>query len=111
MFRRIHPTGATIGEFLREKVTGPLGARAFVGVRQEELADYAPVNEIKMPFLFAHSLLPKSLGSGVDYSFLEMVSIFNMFRKMAGSFGPAFKGVDTSKGMGALFNMVGFIKL
>jgi len=74
-------------------------------VRQEELADYAPVNEIKMPFLFAHSLLPKSLGSGVDYSFLEMVSIFNMFRKMAGSIGPAFKGVDTSKGMGALFNM------
>ena len=59
IFRRVHPEGSTIGrskklyflpfkiwsipgEFLRSKVSEPLNARAFVGVREEELADYEP---------------------------------------------------------------------
>ena len=107
MFRRVHPTGATIGEFLREKVSGPLGARAFVGVRQEELADYAPVNEIKMPYLFAHSLLPKALGSGVDYGPFELFSVFYEFSKLVDEFPAPYKGMDTSKGMSPFYNTVG----
>jgi len=105
LFRRIHPSGDTIGQFLRQKVSGPLGARAFVGVRQEELADYAPVNEIKMPFLFAHSLLPKALGSGVDYSPFELFSVFYEFSKLVDDFPAPYKGMDTSKGMSPFYNM------
>ena len=88
-------------------MSGPLGARAFVGVRQEELADYAPVNEIKMPFLFAHSLLPKALGSGVDYSPFELFSVFYEFSKLVDDFPAPYKGMDTSKGMSPFYNMVG----
>merc|ERR1719429_507902 len=63
IFRRVHPEGSTIGEFLRSKVSEPLNARAFVGVREEELADYEPGREIGLGFLFGNSLIPKSLGS------------------------------------------------
>ena len=110
VFRRVHPAGATIGEFLREKVSGPLGARAFVGVRQEELADYAPGKEMKMPFLFGHSLLPKALGSGVDYGPIELFSLFYEFSKLVGEFKVPMKGLDNSKGMGYFWNMVGYCR-
>jgi len=104
VFRRVHPEGATIGEFLRAKVSEPLGARAFVGVRQDELADYAPVAEIGIGFLFGNSLLPKALGSGVDFSFIELCSLFNNFRKMIGDFKPPFKEMDFNKGIGGFYN-------
>jgi len=104
IFRRAHPEGATIGEFLRARVSEPLGARAFVGVGQDELADYAPVNEIGVGFLFANSLLPNALGSGVDFNFIELVALFNNFRKMIGDFKPPFKEMDFNKGVGAFYN-------
>ena len=94
------------GEFLRARVSEPLGARAFVGVRQDELADYAPVNEIGVGFLFANSLLPNALGSGVDFNFIELVTLFNNFRKMIGDFKPPFKEMDFNKGVGAFYNQV-----
>ena len=87
---------------MRTRVTEPLGARAFVGVRQDELADYAPVNEIGVGFLFANSLLPNALGSGVDFNFIELVTLFNNFRKMIGDFKPPFKEMDFNKGVGVL---------
>ena len=94
------------GEFLRARVSEPLGARAFVGVGQDELADYAPVNEIGVGFLFANSLLPNALGSGVDFNFIELVALFNNFRKMIGDFKPPFKEMDFNKGVGAFYNQV-----
>jgi len=104
IFRRVHPDGATIGEFLRAKVSEPLGARAFVGVRQDELEDYAPVGEIGIGFLFGNSLLPKALGSGVDFGFIELCNLFNNFRKMIGDFKPPFKEMDFNKGVGSFYN-------
>ena len=35
--RRVEPEGRTIGEVLREEISEPLGARAFIGVTEEEL--------------------------------------------------------------------------
>ena len=94
------------GEFLRAKVSEPLGARAFVGVRQDELEDYAPVGEIGIGFLFGNSLLPKALGSGVDFGFIELCNLFNNFRKMIGDFKPPFKEMDSNKGVGSFYNQV-----
>ena len=84
----------------------PLGARAFVGVGQDQLEDYAPVQEIGVGFLFRNSLLPKSLGSGVDYNFLELCSLFNNFRKSVGDFRSPFKEMDINQGFSNMFNQV-----
>ena len=100
------PTCPLPGEFLRAKVSEPLGARAFVGVRQDELEDYAPVGEIGIGFLFGNSLLPKALGSGVDFGFIELCNLFNNFRKMIGDFKPPFKEMDFNKGVGSFYNQV-----
>ena len=97
------------GEFLRAKVSAPLGARAFVGVDQDQLEDYAPVQEIGVGFLFRNSLLPKSLGSGVDYNFLELCSLFNNFRKSVGDFRSPFKEMDINQGFSNMFNQVSVI--
>ena len=41
IFRRVDPQGRTLGEFMREEVCGPLTIKAFIGVKREELADFA----------------------------------------------------------------------
>ena len=60
--------------------------------------------EIGLGFLFGHSLIPKSLGSGVDLNFLELCALFNNFRKMMGKHKAPFEEQDFNKGMGAFYN-------
>jgi len=43
LFRRIEPSGCTIGEFIRKEISERLGVRVFIGVLEEELEDYEPV--------------------------------------------------------------------
>ena len=90
------------------KVSGPLEAQVFVGLREDQLANYAPVQEIGAGFLFRNSLLPKALGSGVDYGFFELCSLFNNFRKSVGDFRSPYKEMDASKGFAYFFNKVAF---
>ena len=72
------------------------------------MANYAPVQEIGVGFLFRNSLLPKSLGSGVDYGFFELCALFNNFRKSVGDFRSPYKEMDVSKGFSTMFNQVVF---
>ena len=83
-----------------------MDAQAFVGLRQAQLANYAPVQELSIGFLFRNSLLPEVLGSGVDYGFFELCSLFNNFRKSVGDFRSPYKEMDASKGFGNMFNQV-----
>ena len=66
LFRRVHPDGKTIGGFIRENISKPLGervqrmdfiiffvslphcqgARVFVGVQDAEIEDYEPGREV-----------------------------------------------------------------
>ena len=68
-----------------------------------------PVQEIDIGFLFRNSLLPKTLGSGVDFGFFELCSLFNNFRKSVGDFSSPFKEMDVSKGFATMFNQVFFV--
>ena len=43
IFRRIEPYGCTIGEFLRREVSSKMGIRVFLGVTEDEVEDYEPV--------------------------------------------------------------------
>ena len=73
------------------------------------MGNYAPVQEIGIGFLFRNSLLPKTLGSGVDYGFFELCSLFNNFRKSVGDFRSPYKEMDVSKGFSTMFNQVFFL--
>ena len=43
IFRRIEPSGCTIGEFLKREISSKLDVRVFIGVPENELEDYEPV--------------------------------------------------------------------
>jgi len=104
VFRRVHPEGATIGSFVREKISKEFDARVFIGVQDAEMSDYAPVAEVKASFLFGQSLRPKSFGRGVDFTFFELCVLFNSISKMFKTFPVPFSNVDMSKGLGHVFN-------
>ena len=69
------------------------------------MKDYAPLGEMKMGFLFGQSLVPSALGSGTDYSFIQLISLFNSFRKIMADFKEPFAGMGASgKSFGDFFN-------
>ena len=43
VFRRIEPSGCTIGEFLRRELSDKFGVRVFIGVTEDEMDDFEPV--------------------------------------------------------------------
>ena len=93
IFRRIHPEGTTIGEFLQQEINGPLNADAFVGINDAHVDNYAPVVDMKMSFVIGQSMIPNIFGRGVDCNIFELCSFFNMMRKYAKDSGekkPAF---------------------
>ena len=40
LFRRVDPAGRTIGEFLREDISAPLGVDAYIGLKLQEVTRY-----------------------------------------------------------------------
>ena len=66
VFRRVDPDGRTIGEFLREDISGPLGADVVIGLREEELPLRSPVAPLAAVFLLADSLKPKFLNRRME---------------------------------------------
>jgi len=96
VFRRVHPTGATIGEHLKETVSDQLEARAFIG---SEDKNYSPVVSMSKSFILRQSLIPKSMGRAIDPNFTELASMMNQFRKLlkeSKDKPPALVGMDIS---------------
>jgi len=61
IFRRIDPAGRTIGEFLRDDISGPLQVDVIIGVREAELDRISDVTLLGTGFQFKESLKPKFL--------------------------------------------------
>ena len=101
IFRRVHPSGSTIGEHLKNEVSDTLDARVFIGTEDER---YSPVVSMAMSFILCQSLIPKSLGRAIEPNVPELVGLMNQFRKFmkAGADKPpALVGLDVS---GKLWN-------
>jgi len=98
IFRRADPNGRTIGEFLREEVSGPLEADVFIGVTESELGRISKVRPLAWSFVFLQSLKPKALGRRLKHGFFDIVyrlfKVIPMIRKstMRNS-PPPFKGM------------------
>ena len=65
LFRRVDPQGRTIGEFLQEEISQPLGASAQIGVKQENLQDRSPVKLVPFGYHLKQSFKPIFMGRKV----------------------------------------------
>ncbi|MFK8048321.1 MAG: serine hydrolase domain-containing protein [Halioglobus sp.] len=73
LFRRVDPAGRTVGEFLREDISGPLEVDAIVGVKEEELKRVKKVSMLGFGFQFLESLKPKFLGRRIELNIFQII--------------------------------------
>ena len=73
VFRRVDPTGRTIGEFLREDISEPLGADAIIGVKREELARVSKISPMGFALQFLESLRPRFLGRRIVHNIFQIL--------------------------------------
>lgn len=79
LFRRVDPAGRTIGEFLREEISGPLGADVVIGVKEQELGRLSKVSPLGIGYQFLQSLIPKCLGRGIVHNIFQILGrLFSM---------------------------------
>jgi hypothetical protein len=76
LYRRVDPAGRTIGEFLREEVSGPLDAGVVIGVREEEMSRVLKVRLLGFGYQLLQSLIPRFLGRRIVHNF------FQIFRRL-----------------------------
>jgi len=99
VFRRIDPAGRTIGEFLREDISGPLKIDAIIGVREDELDRVARVSPLGFRFQFVQGLKPKFLNRRMEHNIFQtlgrLIRLLPKMRKgtVAGA-PPPFRGMD-----------------
>lgn len=109
VFRRIEPRGRSIGEFLREDISGPLAVDAVIGVKQADLGRISRVKPLGFGFHFLQSLIPRFLGRKVVHNIFQILGrllrMIPRLRKGTSSGAPPpFKGMN---GLG-FFNEPGF---
>ncbi len=88
LFRRVDPEGRTIGEYLREEISGPLDADVIVGVREDEMPRVAKVRVLGFGYHLLQTLVPRFLGRRVVhnafqvlYRVLKMIPLIARARK------------------------------
>lgn len=82
VFRRVDPARRTIGEYLREEVSGPLAADVFVGVREEERPRVSRVQSLSLGYQLLQGLVPRFLGRRIVHNIFQIVS--RLFRVVPG---------------------------
>ncbi len=99
VFRRVDPTGRTIGEFLSEDISRPLASDAIIGIKEEELGRVSKVSTLGLAFQFLESLKPKFLGRKIFHNIFQLLGrlmrMIPVLRKgtSAGA-PPPFKGIS-----------------
>jgi hypothetical protein len=99
VFRRIDPAGRTIGEFLREDISGPLNVDAVIGVRKEELERVVPVSPVGVRFQFFEGLKPRFLKRRMENNIFQilgrLIRLFPTMRQGTTAGAPVpIKGMD-----------------
>lgn len=98
VFRRVDPSGSTIGEYLETNVSQPFKASVHIGGSPS--ATYTDTEPLSVAYAVSQSFIPQALGRAVDPNFFQMLELFNMFRKfknMSKDAGkpPAIADMDT----------------
>ena len=83
IFRRVDPKGRTIGEFLREDITGPIGADVYLGLNDEEIDRRSPLQPLDPRKHLLSSCRPKWLGRSVQHSLFQLIrNLWPMVKQM-----------------------------
>jgi CubicO group peptidase (beta-lactamase class C family) len=82
LFRRVDPAGRTIGEFLREDISGPLAADTIIGVKPEELPRVKKVAPLGFWTQLLESFKPKFLKRRMELNFFQIIA--KIFRLIPG---------------------------
>lgn len=93
LFRRLEPSGATLGEFLEAEVAQPFQAGVHIGGKPS--ARYCPVQPMAATYAVTQSFIPQAIGRAVDPNFLDLLKMVAMFRNLGSSGKPkAFDKLD-----------------
>jgi CubicO group peptidase (beta-lactamase class C family) len=111
LFRRVDPAGRTIGEFLREEISGPLEADVVIGVKDHEMERMSSVHPLGFGYQFLQSLLPRFLGRRIVHNIFQILGRLiritpALFKSLRTGAPPPLTGM---KGMG-FFNEPHFAK-
>lgn len=101
LFRRVDPEGRTIGEFLRQEISGPLAADVVVGVQEQERQRMFPVKPLGFVYQVWQSMLPRALGRRVLHN------VFQLFARIGKIIPAMIKGGRKSRPPPAFREMTG----
>ena len=74
LFRRVDPTGRTIGEFLREEISAPLDADVVIGVQEAQMSRLSKVKALGFGYQFLQSFIPRFLGRRIVHNIGQILS-------------------------------------
>ncbi|XOV90455.1 MAG: serine hydrolase domain-containing protein [Pseudomonadota bacterium] len=99
LFRRVDPKARTVGEFLREEVSGPLGMDVYVGLPEDQLGRVVPTAALGAGFYFRESLRPRGRRKVSENFFHlsgKLLRLAPSLRHRTGrNAAPPFLGLDT----------------
>ena len=74
LFRRVDPAGRTIGEYIREEISGPLDADVAVGLDDSQLERVSKITPLGVVRHIMASFRPKIFGRRVLHNFLQLMA-------------------------------------
>ena len=75
VFRRVDPAGRTVGEFLRQDISGPLQVDAVIGASKDELTKVSKVKPLGFWYQLLESLKPKVLKRRIEKNIFQILAM------------------------------------
>jgi CubicO group peptidase (beta-lactamase class C family) len=82
VFRRVEPSGRTMGQFLREEISTPLGLDVFIGLHDHELSRINEIALLGIGLQFVQSLRPRRMGRKIELNLAQIIA--KLWRLRAG---------------------------
>ncbi|MEX1665299.1 serine hydrolase domain-containing protein [Zhongshania arctica] len=86
VFRRVEPSGRTMGEFLRQEISTPFDADVYIGLQETELQRVSNVKVLSFKYQFLQGLIPRIFGRKMELNLLQIITrIFHIFSSLRNS--------------------------
>jgi CubicO group peptidase (beta-lactamase class C family) len=81
VFRRVEPSGRTMGEFLRDEISVPLSADVHIGLHDNDLPRLSEVRMLGFGYQFAQSLVPRAMGRKMELNLAQTIAKVSRLRQ------------------------------
>lgn len=86
VFRRLEPSGRTMGEFLRQEISTPFNADVYIGLQEIELQRVSNVKVLSFKYQFLQGLIPRIFGRKMEFNLLQIIiRIFRLISSLRNS--------------------------